>query len=146
MVADETASGFQPEIVLLYCRQALAPGTRPAQGLRAGQGFKAKLVVLPCSSKMEVPHLLRILEQGADAVQVLACPPKTCRFLVGNNRAEKRMAYARGLLEQVGMEPERLALERGSGLDLEGLMELAGRRAELVGKMGPNPMKGDNRQ
>lgn len=145
-MAEETASARQTEIVLLYCRQTLAPEAKPAEGVHQGEGFSVKLVVLPCSSKMQVQHLLRILEEGFDAIQIVACPEKTCRFLVGNNRAQRRVDRARGLLEQVGMGAERLGLERASGLESDDLMKLAGRRAEQVRELGPNPMKGDNRR
>lgn len=145
MTAADSGGRSQPEVVLLYCRQALAPAAPPPQGQRAGDGFTARLVMLPCSSKLELPHLLDILAQGADAVLVVACPEKTCRFLVGNRRAEKRLGRGRDLLAQVGMPAERLALVRGSGLDFEKLMGLAAGRADAVRALGPNPMKGDKR-
>ena len=90
MAAADSGGRFQPEVVLLYCRQALAPAAPPPQGNRGGDGFTTQLVMLPCSSKLELPNLLDILAHGADAVLVAACPAKTCRFLVGNQRAEKR--------------------------------------------------------
>jgi coenzyme F420-reducing hydrogenase delta subunit len=95
---------------------------------------------------MESRHLLKLLEKGYDAALVVACPEKTCRFLVGNSRAEKRIAYVRGLLDQVGMGAERLALERGKSLGLDDLMELAAGRAAKLKDLGPNPLKGESRQ
>ncbi|MCF8099817.1 MAG: hydrogenase iron-sulfur subunit, partial [Desulfarculaceae bacterium] len=70
------------------------------------------------------------------------CPEKACQHLVRSNRAEKRIARGRGLLEQVGMGAERVGLDRGAGLSLDDLMEMAGQRAEAVRALGPNPMKG----
>jgi F420-non-reducing hydrogenase iron-sulfur subunit len=145
MATASKGSAFEPEIVLLYCRQSLAPETKPFQGVRPGQGFSARLVVMPCSSKMEPRHLLKVLEKGADGVLLVACPEGSCRFLVGNVRAEKRVAYARGLLDQVGMGAERLAMERGQSLSVDDLMELAAGRAAQVKSLGPNPLKGESR-
>ncbi|MCF8031884.1 MAG: hydrogenase iron-sulfur subunit [Desulfarculaceae bacterium] len=133
---------FQPEVTLLYCRQCLASGAKPVEGRRAGEGFSARLVVLPCSSKVQLPHLMRLLQAGSDAVQIAACPEKACQHLVGSNRAENRVKYGQDLLETVGMGAGRLGLERGAGLSLDDLLELAGRRAEAVRALGPNPMKG----
>lgn len=144
-MAADSGGRFQPEVVLLYCRQALAPAAPPPQGNRGGDGFTTQLVMLPCSSKLELPNLLDILAHGADAVLVAACPAKTCRFLVGNQRAEKRIGRGRELLGQVGVDPERLALTRGGGLDFDKLMGLAAGRADAVRALGPNPMKGDKR-
>lgn len=131
---------------MLYCRQSLAQEAKPFEGIRPGQGFSARFVVMPCSSKMEPRHLLRILEKGPDGLLVVACPQGTCRFLVGNVRAEKRMAYARALLDQVGMGAERLSLERGQSLGVEALMELAAGRAAQVQNLAPNPLKGESPQ
>jgi coenzyme F420-reducing hydrogenase delta subunit len=141
-MVNKANQSFQPDITLLYCRQTLAQGVKPVEGRRAGEGFSARLVVLPCSSKVQLPHLMRLLEKGSDGLQIAACPSKACQHLVGSNRAERRLAYAQGLLEQVGMGAQRLGLERGAGLKLDDLLEMAGRRAEAVRALGPNPMKG----
>ncbi|MBU2518420.1 MAG: hydrogenase iron-sulfur subunit [Proteobacteria bacterium] len=141
-MANNSTAEFQPRITLLYCRQSLAPEVKPVQGSRTGQGFSVRLVLLPCSSKVQLPHLMRLLEQGSDGLQIAACPEKACQHLVGSTRAEKRLNRGRELLEQVGMGAERLGLERGAGLTLEDLMQMAGRRADAARALGPNPMKG----
>ena len=141
-MVNQANDSFQPEITLLYCRQTLAQGVKPVEGRRAGDGFSARLVVLPCSSKVQLPHMMRLLEKGCDGLQIAACPAKACQHLVGSDRAEHRLARGRDLLEQVGMGAQRLGLERGAGLQLEDLLEMAGRRAEAVRALGPNPMKG----
>jgi len=138
--AEQARAGSQPELVVLYCRQSLAAEVKPFQGRRPGEGFNARLVLLPCSSKMEPRHLLKILEGGADGVLVVACPQDACRFLVGNSRAERRADYTRVLLDQVGMGAERLALVRGRGLDVDGVMKLAAGQADKLKQLGPNPL------
>jgi F420-non-reducing hydrogenase iron-sulfur subunit len=141
-MVDRIMDNFKPEITLLYCRQSLAQGVKPVEGRRAGEGFSVRLVMLPCSSKAQLPHLMRLLQAGSDGVQIAACPEMACQHLVGSNRAEKRVAYGQGLLAKVGMGAERLGLERGAALSLDDLMQMAGRRAEAVRALGPNPMKG----
>jgi coenzyme F420-reducing hydrogenase delta subunit len=143
-VSKNPGPGFTPEIVVLYCRQTLDAETRPPEGTRPGDGFSARMVLLPCSSKMEAYQLLKLVEQGADGVHLVACPEKACRFLVGNNRAERRIAHARGLLAQAGMGEGRLELTRAANLTVDDLMTLAGRHAAQVKTLGPNPMKGGN--
>jgi F420-non-reducing hydrogenase iron-sulfur subunit len=97
--------------------------------------------MMPCSSKIEVPHILRVLEQGVDGVEVAACPESKCHFLVGSLRAEKRVDYTRRLLDEIQIGAERLGISRGTGLSAKKLMGLAERRAEAVKTLGPNPMK-----
>jgi F420-non-reducing hydrogenase iron-sulfur subunit len=65
---------------------------------------------LPCSGRIEPLHLLRALESGADKVYLITCPEGACRFREGNIRARKRLAFAQGLIEEIGLKRERLEL------------------------------------
>jgi coenzyme F420-reducing hydrogenase delta subunit len=136
MNPSRTQQDFEPEIVVLYCERAAAPP--PAEHDRP---LHLREVVVPCTSKIEISHLLKILEQGADAVQVVGCPEGDCQFLTGSRRTERRIEFARKLLAEAGMGEERLAMERARAMEGTGLLELAGRRAAAVAPLGPNPMK-----
>jgi coenzyme F420-reducing hydrogenase delta subunit len=102
--------------------------------------------VLPCSSKTEVSHLFRILEHGtADGIEIVGCDRNQCRYLTGKNITEKRIEYARKLLDRIGMGSERLGMTRTDGLSAEELVEIAGKRAKALSSLGPNPMKKRNK-
>jgi coenzyme F420-reducing hydrogenase delta subunit len=132
---------FEPEVLLLYCGRALADGNPLPEGARSGSGFKVRFVMMPCSSKIETRHLIKLIEQGADAVEVVACPGRECRFTVGSSRAEHRVGHARAILEEVGMSGERLGIVRRDGLSAGEIMSIAGERADLVRPLGENPMR-----
>jgi len=132
---------FEPEVLLLYCGQALANGGRLPEGGQQGSGFKIRFVMVPCSSKIETRHLIKLIEQGVDAVEVVACPGRECRFTVGGSRAEHRVKHARAILEEIGMSAERLGMVRRHGLSAGEIMTVADERADLVRPLGENPMK-----
>jgi coenzyme F420-reducing hydrogenase delta subunit len=136
---------FEPEIVVLYCRHSTNGAAETADRVRKMPGFKARLVMMPCSSKVEIGHMVKILEQGADGVQVVGCPGRLCRFLVGNTKAESRIERVRQLLGEIEFGDERVGMARKNGLSKEDLMEIAGRRADEVRTLGPNPMKKTDR-
>jgi coenzyme F420-reducing hydrogenase delta subunit len=98
--------------------------------------------MMPCSSKIEISHLLKILAEGADGVEVVGCAEKQCRFLDGNVRAEKRIEYARQLLDKIHMSMDRLGMDRGENLTVSQLKNLAEKRAHAVMTLAPSPMKG----
>jgi len=135
------ARGFEPEILLLYCEGCVDKGVDLASASRHLPGCSARFVALPCSSKIEIRDLVKLLEQGADAVQVLGCADSSCKFLVGNSRAAKRVEYVRKLLEEIGFGPERVGMVRGTSLKVGELMEMVMECAERVRLLGPNPMK-----
>ncbi len=141
MSTKREKTGFEPEVVVLYCQHCVGNGAEIAVKSQTASGFSARPMMMPCSSKIEIPYILRILEQGADAVEVVACSDGGCRFLVGSLRADKRVDYLRGLLDQVNVGAERVGISRGPGLSAEELLALAASRAEAVKDLGPNPMK-----
>ena len=144
MSRDGATGTHEPEIVVLFCQQSVDRNVELANSYRNLPGIKVRLVVLPCSSNVEVGQIVKMLEQGADAIQVVACVEEACRFLVGSNKAERRVEYVRQLLEEIDFGPERVGIARGMNLSAEELLDRARERAELVRALGPNPMsKGD---
>jgi coenzyme F420-reducing hydrogenase delta subunit len=138
-------SGNTPRIVVVYCRNAVSSTAELLEGPYNAKGHHAFFAALPCSSKIEPSYLLKILADGADGIVVVACPEGSCRFMVGNVRAEKRINYVRTLLDKAKMGVERLTLERGEKLTEKDLLALAQRRVEPLKILGPNPMKGDGK-
>ena len=134
------SSVFEPEIVLLYCGRTLAGGDALPEGARRGNGFKVRFVMMPCSSKIETRDLVKLVEQGADAVEVVACPGKRCQFTVGSSRAEHRVRHARSILEEVGMSGDRVGIVRRDGVSADEVMGIAEERAGVVRQLGRNPL------
>ena len=129
----------KPEIVVLYCAQSVSePPKNPIE-----QVDGTKLVMMPCSSKVESYQVLEILAKGADGVEVVACAGKSCRFLVGNERAEKRMARLGKMLDEAGVGAARAGITRASKLTVSDLLKIASKRAESLKSLGSNPIKGE---
>lgn len=67
-------------------------------------------IVVPCTGRLQPEHLLKVFEAGASLVCVIACQADNCHYAEGCRRAAKRMDYVRGLLDQIGLGGDRLAL------------------------------------
>jgi coenzyme F420-reducing hydrogenase delta subunit len=132
-----------PEIVLLYCPRTISAGTDPSPSWlsKHASGANVRPASIPCGSAVQVPHLLKILEDGADAVVVLTCGDEVCQSLTGSARAEKRVAYARHLLDGFGLGADRLGIHHGNNLSDVDLVDLCRNRAVAVASLGPHPMK-----
>ncbi len=141
MSGNKATEGREPEILLLFCQQSVAGSVELANSYRRLQGLRVRLVVLPCSSNVEVRQIVKMLEQGADAVQIVACAEEACRFLVGSNKAERRVEYVRQLLDQIDFGAERVGIVRGMNLSVDDLLDRAKERAERIRGLGPNPMR-----
>ena len=141
MSGNGAARTHEPEVVVLFCQQSVDRNVELANSYRNLPGMRVRLVVLPCSSNVEVGQIVKILEKGADAIQIVACLEEACRFLVGSNKAERRVEYVRQLLEEIDFGPERVGIVRGMNLSAEQLLDRAKERADLVRALGPNPMR-----
>jgi coenzyme F420-reducing hydrogenase delta subunit len=141
MSNESSQSDYKPEVVVLYCQHGICDEAKASAWSQETPGLSVRAIMMPCSSKIEVSYILKILESGVDAVEIVACPEKSCKFLVGSLRAERRIEYIRGLLEKIGYAPERVGISRKLSQSPEKLIELARARADAVRPLGINPMK-----
>ena len=141
MSSESHQPGQYPEVVVLYCQHGLCDEAKGSAWSQETRGLSVRAIMMPCSSKIEVSYILKMLESGADAVEVVACPEKSCKYLVGSLRTEKRIEYVRGLLEKIGYAPERVGISRKLSQSPEQLIEIARIRADAVRPFGVNPMK-----
>jgi F420-non-reducing hydrogenase iron-sulfur subunit len=127
-------------LALFYCRNIPESNDKIRQGLEKQYGESVRFFPLPCSGRIESLHLLKALEDYADAAYLITCPEGLCRYFEGNVRAKKRVQMARSIIESIGLEGERIGIEVRSDKDKKGLTELAREIFEKVNKMGPSPV------
>ncbi len=85
-------------------------GLSPANAERIQYPSNIKVIEMPCGGKTEVLYLMKAFESGADGVCVITCPEDKCHFLEGNLRAKGRVKYASKLLNEIGIESDRLQI------------------------------------
>lgn len=100
-----------------------------------------RIIRVPCTGKVDVLHILRSFEKGADGVYVVGCREGDCRFEKGNLRARRRVAKAGEILETVGIGGQRVRMFNLSSGEGPKFAEIALEMTELIRKLGPNPIK-----
>ena len=128
---------FEPVIVAFCCHYCAYTAADMAGSKRLCYPPNVKIVRVPCSGKVDAIHLLKAVEDGADGVMVAGCLEGQCHFLEGNLRAKKRVAYARRLLAEVGIEPQRVEMFNLSSAMGARFAEIAEKMTERVRKLGP---------
>ncbi len=86
---------------------------------------------------------MRALENGADGVLVAGCLEGGCHFIEGNLFAKKRVQAARILLEECGIEKERLRMVNVSAAGAVNLVKIIHDMVDEIKKLGPNPIRKD---
>ena len=100
-----------------------------------------RVVRVPCTGKVDLVHILRAFELGADGVYLVGCLEGTCAYEQGNFRAKKRVAQAVRYLDQVGIGGERVAMFNLSSGDAPLFAAYAQEMYQRLMALGPNPAK-----
>ena len=100
-----------------------------------------KIVLVPCTGKVDVLHILRAFEKGADGVYAVGCLEGDCHYINGNFRARKRVEQVRKILDTVGIGGERVQMYNLSSSEGQRFVQVAIEMDKKIRKLGPNPIK-----
>src|SRR4030042_919184 len=109
--------------------------------MRLSYPSNVKVIQVPCTGRVDIIHLLKAIEDGADAVYVAGCMEGECHFLVGNLKAKKRVQYVKKVLQELGIDPERVEMFNLSAGEGPRFAEIAREMVERVKARGPSPVK-----
>jgi coenzyme F420-reducing hydrogenase delta subunit len=109
--------------------------------MRLNYPANLKIIRVPCTGKVDVIHLLKAIERGADGACVIGCMEGECLYNRGNFRARKRVMQARKVLRSVGIEEERLQMYNLSSSEGPKFALYANDMTEKIKALGPNPLK-----
>jgi F420-non-reducing hydrogenase iron-sulfur subunit len=133
--------GFEPEIIVFACHYCAYAAADLAGSMRLQYPSNIRMIKLPCTGKLEVIHLLRAIEAGADGVYAAGCLEGECHYLKGNLWARRRVNHVKDLLAEVGIEPERVEMYNMSSAMGARFAEVATEFTERIKALGPNPVK-----
>ena len=73
---------------------------------------ETKLIRVMCSGRVDLAFVLRAFSNGADGVFIGGCHLNECHYITdGNRHALSMVLLCKKLMEQIGVNPERLRLE-----------------------------------
>jgi coenzyme F420-reducing hydrogenase delta subunit len=126
--------------VAFCCHYCAYTAADMAGSMRLSYPANVKIIRVPCSGKVDTIHMFKALEKGADGVLVAGCLEGDCHFKSGNTKAARRVTFARKLLQEIGIEPERLSMvTMSAGMGMR-FAQIANEFTEQIRKMGPNPV------
>jgi coenzyme F420-reducing hydrogenase delta subunit len=100
-----------------------------------------KIIRVPCTGKVDVLHMLRAVQKGADGVYCVGCLEGTCHYNEGNLRCRERVNHVRMLLEEIGLEADRVRMYNLSSGEGPTFAAYAKEMTEHIKELGPNPLK-----
>ena len=91
-----------------------------------------------CSGRVDLDFIFRAFANGQDGVLIGGCRLNDCTYVThGNYDALGNTYIAKNILERIGLDPERLAIEFMSGGDGNRLAEVVNAFTERVKGIGP---------
>ena len=130
-------SEFEPKIVAYCCNFCAFAAADLAGAMRVQYPPNVRIILLPCTGKVDAIHLMKAFEDGADGVFVAGCLEGECHYLEGNLRAKKRVAYVKRLLAEVGTDPQRVEMFNLSSAMGGRFAEIVEEMTERIRKLGP---------
>ncbi len=134
---EEKDVGFEPKILGLFCNWCSYSGADYAGTVRMKVPPNLRIVRVMCSGRVDPTHVLEAFHAGADGVLVAGCHPGDCHYISGNQRTARRVPLLRRMLEQLGIEPERLRLEWISATEGKELIAAVEEMTEQLRALGP---------
>ncbi len=132
---------WEPKIIAFCCNWCSYAGADLAGVSRLQMPTNFLVIRTMCSARVDPEFVLRAFAKGADGVLVLGCHPADCHYIGGNYRTRRRIALLKMLLEQYGINPDRLHLEWVSASEGVKFQKTIKDFTEEIREMGPNPLK-----
>jgi F420-non-reducing hydrogenase iron-sulfur subunit len=133
---------FEPKIIGFLCNWCAYAGADLAGVSRIQYPPNIRIIRVMCSGRIDPIFILEALKDGADGVLVAGCHlPSDCHYISGNFKALRRITLLKKVLQDFGIEPERVRLEWVSASEGDRFAAIVRDMVEQIKKLGPNPLK-----
>ena len=131
---------FEPRIVAFLCNWCAYTGADLAGTSRLQYPPNVRSIRVMCTGGVDPIYVIKALLEGADGVLIGGCHPGDCHYQSGNLKARRRMAILRSILEQLGLDPDRVWLRWISASEGKLFADTITEMVQTLKEKGPNPM------
>ena len=131
----------KPVILAFCCHYCAYAAADMAGSMRLQYPSNVRVLRFPCTGKIEENYILAAFERGVDGVMVAGCLEGGCHFLEGNLRARKRVERVKQILDEIGIEPERIEMYNLSSAEGPRFAEIATEMSGRIAALGPSPLR-----
>jgi F420-non-reducing hydrogenase iron-sulfur subunit len=131
-------NNFEPKIVAFCCNWCSYAGADLAGTSRIQYCPNIRVIRVMCSGRVNPLFVLKALTVGADGVLILGCHPGDCHYIEGNYKTLRRIPLLKKMLQQLGVEEDRVRLEWVSASEGAKFAEVANTFTQTIRNLGPN--------
>jgi F420-non-reducing hydrogenase iron-sulfur subunit len=130
-------SDFEPKIVGFLCRWCAYTGADLAGTSRIKYPPNVTPIRVMCSGRVDPVLVMKALASGADGVLIAGCHPGDCHYTNGNVKTIRRFKVLQKMLDQFGVERDRVRLEWVSASEGEKYARVVESMTENLRTLGP---------
>ncbi len=128
---------FEPKIVGILCNWCSYTGADLAGISRMKYAPNVRIIRVMCSGRVDPTFVLKAFQSGADGVLLCGCHINDCHYSTGNFKTQRRIPLLKKMLEQLGIEKERVRLEWVSASEGDRFQAIANEFTEQIRALGP---------
>jgi len=133
---------FEPKIVGFLCNWCSYAGADLAGVSRIQYPPNIRIIRVMCSGRVDPIFVLEAFKNGADGVLIAGCHlPSDCHYIDGNFKTLRRVTLLKTIIQQFGIEPERLRLEWISASEGEKFAATVRDMVQQIKQLGPSPLR-----
>lgn len=133
---------FGPKLLGFLCEHCAYTGANKAGFNRIQYPPNMRNIKVMCSGRVDPTFILDAFRKGIDGILVAGCHPGECHYERGNYKTMRRIALLKNMLQQLGIEPERLRLEWIAADEGDKFAAVVEEMVNEIKQLGPNPVKG----
>ncbi len=130
-------SAYEPKIVGIFCNWCAYTAADLAGISRMKYAPNVRIIRVMCSGRFDPQMVFWAFKHGADGVLIAGCHPGDCHYQEGNYKALRRYKLLQKLLDQLGIERERVRLEWISASEGEKVKQVIDEMTETLRRLGP---------
>ena len=136
---------FEPNILGFLCNWCSYAGADLAGTSRMKYPANIKSIRVMCSGRVDPSFVLEALRKGVDGILIAGCHPGDCHYQSGNYKTNRRVKLLKKLLEELGMNPQRVRFEYISASEGQKFATVVTEFVAEIKKLGPNPLIQDKK-
>jgi len=131
---------FEPNILGFLCNWCSYAGADLAGTSRMKYPTNLKSIRVMCSGRVDPAFVLEAFRKGVDGVLIAGCHPGDCHYQSGNYKTNRRVKLLKKLLEELGIEPQRVRFEYVSASEGQKFATVVTEFVAEMKQLGPNPL------
>jgi F420-non-reducing hydrogenase iron-sulfur subunit len=128
---------FEPNIIGFLCNWCSYAGADLAGTSRMKYPPNLKAIRVMCSGRVDPAFILEALSRGADGILIAGCHPGDCHYQAGNYKTNRRIKLLKRLVEEMGIEPQRIRFEYISAAEGQKFASVVTEFVAEIKKLGP---------